>query len=173
MALSREHRCILFDWGNTLMREFSEFSGIMASWPRVEAIPHAQEVLAQLHPDWLLALATNAVLSEEADIWAALGRAGLDQLLDKVYCYRTIGHKKPSPEFFAHILSDLKLDKSCVVMVGDSFESDVLGANRSGIRAVWFNASSDVMSVGEMCQTIHDLRSLPQTLEIFGIVSEA
>lgn len=170
--MSRETRCILFDWGNTLMREFSEFSGTMASWPRVEAIPYAQEVLTKLRPGWLLALATNAALSEEADIWTALGRAGLDQLLDKVYCYRGIGHKKPSSEFFTHILNDLQLDKSRIVMVGDSFESDVLGANRSGIRAVWFNASSDIVSVGQMCQTIHDLKSLPQTLEIFGITLE-
>jgi FMN phosphatase YigB (HAD superfamily) len=53
-------------------------------------------------------------------------------------------------------------------MVGDNFEADVLGANRSGIRAVWFNEQGDETRTGEMYQTIHDLRSLPQALETFG-----
>jgi len=58
--------------------------------------------------DWRIALATNAAASKEDEIWQALARAGLDRLLDKVYCYRTIGHKKPSREFFNYILRDLR-----------------------------------------------------------------
>ena len=157
--------CILFDWGNTLMKVFPEYTGPMLHWPQVEAIPHANEVLAELGAQWLTALATNAADSDEAAIRGALARVDLDRLIDRVYCSRAIGHKKPSAEFFDAVLRDLGVERSNVVMVGDDFEADVLGANRSGIRAVWLNAVSEEIRFAEMYRTIHQLRELPCALE--------
>ena len=162
--MSRENQCLLFDWGDTLMRVFPDYDGPMVAWPRVEALPHVLDVLTQLCPDWRMALATNAAASTEQEIWTALGRVGLDRLLEKVYCYRTIGHKKPSREFFDTILRDLKLDHESVFLVGDDFEADVLGANLCGIRAVWLNERSSETKIGEMYRTIHDFRDLPRAL---------
>jgi putative hydrolase of the HAD superfamily len=156
--------CLLFDWGDTLMRVWPDYDGPMATWPRVEALPHVVETLARLGADWRMALATNAAASEEGEIWQALARVGLDRLLDKVYCYRTIGHKKPSREFFDYILHDLKLGCESVFLVGDDFEADVMGANRCGIRAVWLNEQGDETRTGEMYRTIHDFRDLPKAL---------
>ena len=161
----RDAKCILFDWGDTLMREFAGFRGPMVNWPRVEVVKDVLKVLAGLHDEWKLCLATNAPDSHEEEIWAALRRAGLDRFLDKVYCYRKIGRKKPSPEFFEYVLRDLGVDKSRVIMVGDDFESDVLGAVSSGIHAIWFNERSKESKVGEMFGTVHDFRSLPQAVE--------
>jgi putative hydrolase of the HAD superfamily len=160
----RENRCVLFDWGDTLMRVFPEFDGPMFAWPRVEALPYAIEALSQLHPLSILALATNADASEAADIWAALERVGLKGLLDRVYCFRVIGYKKSSPEFFKTILADLGMDRSQVVMVGDDFDSDVIGANRCGIRAIWLNERTDNDHNGESMRTIHSLHALPGAL---------
>lgn len=158
---------LLFDWGDTVMRDDPHYDGPMKSWPQVTAVPGAVETLQILRGMWGLALATNAAASTKADIWAALGRVGLDILLDKVYCFRTIGHKKPSPAFFAYILADLKLPPSELVMIGDAYESDVLGAVESGIRAVWFNPHNAENRRTEMIRTVHDLRRLPAVLESF------
>ncbi len=163
----RINRCLLFDWGGTLMKDLPGFSGPMVGWPRVEAIEDASEVLAELHKTWMLALATNAVNSSEEQVWAALRRVGLDCFLDQIYCFRKIGHKKPSPEFFAYVLNDLGLDSSSVFMVGDDFESDIVGAVRCGIRAIWFNEQSDEERKAEMYRTVHNLRSLPEALSMF------
>ncbi len=149
------------------MRVFPEYDGPMVTWPQVEAVAHAAEVLAGLRPRAVLALATNAAASTEAEIWAALERAGLRPLLDKVYCYRQIGHKKPSKEFFAYVLADLGVERSQVVMVGDDFQADVAGANACGIRAIWLNARSAEEQTGPLVQTIHHLRALPQALDAF------
>ena len=100
----RESRCVLFDWGNTLMRDFPDAKGPMADWPRVETLPGVEEVLRQLRPQWTLALATNAVASDEPSVWKALARGGIAPLLDRVYCFQTIGHKKPAPAFFDYIV---------------------------------------------------------------------
>jgi len=146
------------------MRDFPEFRGPMVEWPHVELVEHALEALALLRKSWMLALATNAVASNEAEIWAALRRVRLNEFLDKVYCFRTIGRKKPSAEFFGYVLNDLGLDRSRVFMVGDDFEADVIGAVRCGIRAVWFNNHSTEARETEMYTTIRDLRLLPETL---------
>jgi len=142
------------------MRVFPDFSGPMSKWPRLEAIPYARESLTALRPGWIVALATNAVDSGEAEIRDALARVQLDECVDRVFCYQHVGSKKPSPLFFEFILSDLGLDPSRITMVGDNFEEDVLGANKSGMRAVWFNPRSDAEQFGEMHRTIHDLRDL-------------
>ena len=169
----RENRCILLDWGNTLMRDFPESSGPMAAWPHVEAVPNVKDVLVELQPQWTLVLATNTIDSDEMVIWEALDRDGLRSLLDKVYCFQSIGHSKPAPEFFDYIVKELGMDRRHMVMVGDEFEKDVLGANQSGIRGIWFNESSDETRIGKMYKTIFDFRSLPEALATFGIGPDA
>ena len=160
--------CILFDWGDTLMRDFKGFNGPMKDWPRLEVIPGAADMLAALRSDWILAIATNADVSDEADIWLALQRVHLDQWLDKVYCFKNIGHKKPSVEFYQYILDDLKLTPRSIFMVGDNYEADVLGANACGIRAVWFNEHSLEMRENDLQRTIHELGKLPEALKAFS-----
>lgn len=160
--------CILFDWGDTLMQVFPEFSGPMKDWPRVEAVTGAAEMLAALHAEWILALATNAVDSEEEDIRAALQQADLERWVDKIYCFKTIGYKKPSCDFFAYILKDLGLSAEQVVMVGDDYEADVRGARRCGLKAIWFNARSTEDRTDEHERTIHGLEALPKRItELF------
>jgi putative hydrolase of the HAD superfamily len=163
--MSRQTKgCILFDWGDTLMRDFKEFSGPMKDWPRVEVIPGAEEVLAALYPNWTLAVATSADVSDEADIRAALQRVNIEEWLDKIYCFKNVGLKKPSPEFYGYILNDLGLPPAQVFMVGDHYEADVLAPNRCGIRAIWFNEQDQEERRGEMIQTIHHLSELTHHL---------
>lgn len=157
-------RCLLFDWGDTLMRDFPQFAGSMAIWPEVEMVDGAGEILQLLRQSWQLALATNAADSSEADIRAALERVGLDVLIDQVYCFKRIGHRKPSAEFYTFILRDLGVDPSRVVMVGDDFENDIVGANSAGIYGVWLSHTGENRS-GALCRTIHNLWELPSVLE--------
>ena len=171
--IGRDTRCVLLDWGNTLMREFPEYSGPMADWPRVETVPNVAEALLELRPHWTLALATNAVDSDETAVCKALDRVGLRSSLDKVYCSQSIGHSKPEPAFFNHIVEDLGIGRHRMVMVGDGFEKDVLGANGAGIRSIWFNESSDEIKSGKMYKTICDFRSLPEALAAFGIEDDS
>jgi putative hydrolase of the HAD superfamily len=158
---------VLFDWGGTLMIDFPEYSGPMASWPRVEAVAHARETLERLRGmGWRTALATNADDSDEPEIRAALARVGLDESIDRVYCSRSIGHAKPSPEFFAFIIRDLGLEAADLVMVGDSFVSDVEGANRAGIRALWLHPGEADTAAGERWRAIESLAQIPDVVGI-------
>jgi putative hydrolase of the HAD superfamily len=147
------------------MRVFPEFQGPMASWPRVEAIDGVAETLRGLRTRWTIAIATNAADSEERDIRSALARADLDRLIDRVYCYRGVGHRKTEPAYFDHVLADLGIDPDHAVMVGDDFEGDVLSANRCGIRAVWFCEKATDRPAGALYRTVFELRELPAALE--------
>lgn len=165
----RTQRALLFDWGDTLMRVFPLYVGPMAAWPQVAAIPHAQEVLALLQPAYRLCLATNAADSDEAEIRLALSRVGLDQYLDKIYCFRKIGAKKPRPEFFSFILEDLSLPPSQAVMIGDDYDADILGALHAGLSAVWLTTLLPKQPLHPQLKLISNLSFLPQALQELGI----
>jgi putative hydrolase of the HAD superfamily len=135
------------------MRVFPDYSGPMSRWPRLEAIPYAQETLAALRPGWIVALATNAVDSSEAEIRDALARVQLDECVDRVR-YQQVGCKNLSC-FFEFILDDLGLDPSRAHH-GDNYEEDT-GANRSAQAVVQPRSDSD--HPGDV-QTIHDPREL-------------
>jgi putative hydrolase of the HAD superfamily len=157
--------CLLFDWGDTLMRVFPQFKGPMIAWPRVEAMPYAREVLENLQHKWILALATNTTNSDATQVENALQRCELGGLVELIFSFREVGHRKPSDEFYAHILQGLALDPSHVFMIGDDYYADILGANRSGIRGIWYNWRSPLSHQNDMHRTIHDLREVPAALE--------
>lgn len=147
------------------MMDFPEFGGAMADWPKVEALPGATRVLAALKPDWMIALATNAQNSSAEQIRRALERVGLSDDIEKIYCYRTIGYRKPQKEYFAHILADLGLPARGVVMVGDDLEADVLGARRCGMQAIWLASAHISQRGGEGFHIIYSLEQLPGVLK--------
>jgi HAD superfamily hydrolase (TIGR01509 family) len=157
---------LLFDWGDTLMREFPGFSTPMADWPNVEALPTVAVTLAQLQPAWRFCVASNADVSDEPDIRRALQRVDLERYIERVYCSRRIGYKKPDPEFFTFILKDLDMQPSQVIMVGDNFNSDVLGANASGLQSIWFNWKTPEEKSSPLHLTIHQFDHLPDALSM-------
>lgn len=159
-------RAILFDWGGTLMREISGLDSPMAHWPRVEAIPEAQEVLSALACRYTLAVATNALASDEALVRKALARVGLESAIRFVFTARDLGVAKPDPRFFQTALARLGLQPAQAAMVGDSYGSDVVGAKTVALRAIWFNPTGGPCP---LVHPIHDaeiqaLADLPQAL---------
>lgn len=131
----------------------------MVEWPMVEAIPGAKETLSQLSKAATLILATSADVSDESQIRGALKRVGLDSYIQKVYSFKNTGLKK-SPEFYRYILKDLDAMPEEAVMVGDSFEKDVLAANEAGLKAIWFNPKTHENRADKFHQTIHSLSKL-------------
>jgi methylated-DNA-protein-cysteine methyltransferase-like protein len=169
---ARQRQCVLFDWGDTVMRVFPEYTGPMESWPRAEAIPGVAEAIAGIRRDALVCLATNAVDSDELAIRKALARVGIDSLFDRVFCHAVVGARKPTPAFFCYILQELSLDSGSVFMVGDDFDSDVLGANAVGIGAVWLNRTTQESRSSAHHTTIRSFESLSSALAVLGLYVE-
>jgi putative hydrolase of the HAD superfamily len=136
-------KVLLFDWGDTLMSEDGPQDFSMADWPEVRALEGAAGVLAALSSRYTLAVATNATISKQPDIWRALQRVGLAPFIREVFCFTEIGRKKDDPAFWQIILDRLRVGPAEVVMIGDSREQDVLGPRRAGIAAIWFKWKND------------------------------
>ena len=130
---------VIFDWGNTVMRDLPQFSGPMAGWPQVEALPDIETALIDLHATYQIALATNAAESGAELARVALTRVGLADYFARILTARELGASKPDPAFFEHVLATCGCLPHRAVMVGDSFRTDIVGAKHAGLWAVWYN----------------------------------
>ena len=159
---------ILFDWGDTVMRDYPERTAPMVEWESVEVIDGIADVLAYLHSTGRrMILATSAEISDESQIRGALARGGLDQYFSRIYCFKNTQLPK-GEEFYRFIINDLQLSPSDALMVGDHFEKDIRVPNALGMSAVWFNPKSVDVRRDEMHFTVHSmgqLRAFFETLD--------
>jgi len=162
---SKIHIWLLFDWGDTLMRVYPKVRGPMTSWPRVAAVPGAAASLASLSARYHLAVATNAADSDEDQIRAALKRGGLDTWIEQIFCARNLGFQKPQAEYFQAIIKRLISPPNHMVMIGDSYSSDVQGAVQAGLSAIWFNPLSKEQRQGAGYCTVHGLSEIETVLQ--------
>jgi putative hydrolase of the HAD superfamily len=132
---------LVIDWGDTLMRVFPQSTGPMSTWPEVEALPGTAQALAELKDSHKLVVATNAVDSHSRQVRQALTRAGLDHFFSAVFTTHELGARKPALAFFRALQSLLHQEPRELVMVGDSYRDDILGAQLAGWTTVWFNPS--------------------------------
>jgi putative hydrolase of the HAD superfamily len=153
---------VLFDWGDTVMRDDPAATVPMVEWQTVEVVAGIEDVLAYLHYSGRrIGLATSAAISDESQIRGALARGGLDQYFSHIYCFKNTQLSK-GEAFYRYILSDLGIPASEALMVGDGFEKDVQAANAVGLFAVWFNWRSDETRKGELHVTVHSMRELTE-----------
>ena len=167
---------IIFDWGNTVMQDFPEFSGPMVTWPHVKAMPGIHRALRELAPVYRLVLATNAYDSDADQVRAALKRSKLDGYFKLIVTSRELGVTKPDPWFFDNVLIAMNTMPYRAVMVGDNFRTDIVGAKYAGLWAVWYNpagaesppdvpfsADAQVRSLEELPVAIWDLDRLAES----------
>lgn len=134
---------VIFDWGDTVMRDFPQYAGPMLDWPHVEVVPGIEAALRALRPNYRLVLATNAAASGAEKARAALARVGLDVYFACVLTARELGVSKPDPAFFEAVLEACGSVPHRAVMVGDNFRTDIVGAKHASLRAVWYNPRGD------------------------------
>jgi len=151
---------ILFDWGDTVMRDHPEITIPMVEWETVEVVEGIAEGLAYLRSSGRqIVLATSAEISDEGQIRGALARGGLDTYFSYIYCFKNT--RLPKGEaFYRYILADLHVSPSEVLMVGDHLEKDIQVPNSLGIFAVWFNPRSEETRTDELHVTVHSMLEL-------------
>lgn len=130
---------LIFDWGNTLMRDFVHNEGPMALWPEVEVISGVTEVLEKLKNEYSLCVATNAGISDTALMRKALERGGIDSYFLFFYSSKDLGYTKPDIRFFEEILSQSGFSAADSVMIGNDYLKDIQGAKQAGLKTILFN----------------------------------
>lgn len=64
---------------------------------------------------------------------------GLDGRWDCAISTEQVGYLKPNPEPFETLVACLEVSASEILYVGNSYEYDVVGASRAGLRTAWLN----------------------------------
>jgi putative nucleotidyltransferase with HDIG domain len=147
---------LVIDWGDTLMVNDPTQHGPMAGWSEVAAIVGAESALNNLKKNYRLVLATNASESRSHQVRMALARVGLEGYFHAVFTAAELGARKPEPAFFAAIQSVLGSASCEMLMIGDDYHGDILGAKNAGWRAAWFNPRQ-LASPGLLPQQDYDL----------------
>lgn len=119
--------------------------------------------LERLAGGYRLGLVTNGPGDTQREKVEALG---IGRYLETVAISGEIGSGKPDPEIFRVALAALGVRPHRAAHVGDSLESDVRGALRAEVRAVWLNRRGATRPPGaaEPDATIRTLAELPGLL---------
>ncbi len=150
LKLAERHQHIAHDLTALRKKSFSELSRELGYNPEQEQqfIQDAFELYARernkvslyddviptlqiLKPRYRLGTVSNG----NADIY----RIGLGQLFDFSWSAADAGQQKPHPIVFNTLLELEQLTTDEIIHIGDDPVTDIMGAQQSGIRAVWLN----------------------------------
>ena len=138
-------------------------AAIAAEWARAENFGLYDDVLPCLHilraAGVRIALVSNALGHDREEIVAVFA---LEPFLDAVVSSSAVGLVKPAPEIFAAALDCVGAAAAETVMVGDSYEDDVVGALAHGLGAAVLLDRAG--RVPRPAPTIRSLAELPPLL---------
>lgn len=101
-----------------------------------QVVAGAIALLEHLHAHVKIVVVTNNIVAEQID---KLRYLKLEHLVDELVTSEETGFIKPDPRIFQVALERCVCRADEVVVVGDSWKSDILGAQQAGIRAIWLN----------------------------------
>ncbi|MGO4918295.1 YjjG family noncanonical pyrimidine nucleotidase [Maribacter spongiicola] len=121
--------------------------------------PNTIEVLDYLQPKYKLHIITNG-FQEVQD--KKLRNSGIHSYFDQIIDSEMAGVKKPNPIIFNLALSraDALPEKS--LMIGDSLEADIMGAQSVGLHTIHFNAHKE--KTHTVAPIIYDLQEIKSFL---------
>tara|TARA_R110002012_G_scaffold271681_4_gene456916 strand:+ start:274 stop:957 length:684 start_codon:yes stop_codon:yes gene_type:complete len=94
------------------------------------------EVLDYLKPKYQLHIITNGFTEVQS---LKMNKSGLNNYFSTITDAEMVGVKKPNPEIFNYALNKAQASTTNSIMIGDSFEADILGALDLGLDAIFFN----------------------------------
>ena len=74
--------------------------------------------------------------------------SGIDTFFDTVTTSEGAGAKKPNPIIFHAALEKAGREARCSMMIGDTFEADVLGAEAVGMDTLFYNYRKEKVDTG-------------------------
>ena len=103
---------------------------------KTNLFPHAHETLAYLHDKYTLHLISNG-FGDAAE--TKMTTCDLKKYFSTVVISEVVGFHKPHPKIFHHAVGNANTTITNSVMIGDSLDADIRGAQNVGMDAVYFN----------------------------------
>lgn len=99
-------------------------------------IDGAVDLLDYLKSKYRLCVLSNGFSEMQ---YVKIKSAGLEGYFDEVVLSDVVGINKPQVGIFDYALRKLNAGKSEVIMVGDNYSSDIVGAHNANIEQIWYN----------------------------------
>ena len=105
--------------------------------PRLKALfPGAVDVLNYLQQKYTLHLITNGFAEVQ---WIKLEHSGLKPFFQHVIISEEVGTQKPDKAIFEIAMQRANTNNTECIMIGDNYNTDIVGAKNAGMDQVFFN----------------------------------
>ncbi len=120
----------------------------------------ATELLEYLRPKYKMFILSNGFTELQS---RKMSTAGIKRYFDDIILSEEIGVNKPRPELFEYALkkAGAKLEES--IMIGDMFDTDIVGAANIGMDQIFFNPKQ---MTGTSFKPTYEVRQLLEIKEI-------
>jgi len=159
---------VCFDLGDTLVAE--ETTVFDSSGQAISARPKegAFEVLESVRKEgYKTCMIANG---DSARIRRIIQATGLQDYFDSIVISEEAGVEKPYQRIFEIALDQLGVKPENAVMVGNMIDADILGANRMGMKSVWFKWNNRYSHTIDSSQEKPDF-TIKSLLELPGLLA--
>ena len=112
-------------------------STYLAEMPlQTRLVEGARQLLDYLHGRYEVAIITNGFKEVQYD---KIIRSELSKYFRKIFISEEIGAQKPGRQIFEYAIKSMNAPKRSSLMIGDSWEVDVVGAMNFGIDQIYYN----------------------------------
>jgi HAD superfamily hydrolase (TIGR01549 family) len=132
------------------------------------AVPGAPSLLRALHQRVKVLLITNNLRTEQEE---KLRHCGLIGLIDEIVSWEETGFAKPDPRIFRAALRRVPCEAAEAVMIGDAWLTDIVGARRVGLSAIWLNRKGIACPNPSMASEIRAFEPLEAILSLLSLPS--
>lgn len=105
---------------------------------KTRLIPGAIEILEYLRPSYRLFILSNGFREVQ---YLKLKKSGLAPYIEKMILSEDAGIQKPHKEIFDFALKNTNSRRTESLMIGDSWDADIIGARQAKIDQLWLNPS--------------------------------
>ena len=103
---------------------------------KTKLVEGTMELLDYLKPKYDMHILTNGFREVQ---YKKIENSGLKPYFDKIILSDDVGVNKPHADFFTYALQNTNALSAETLMIGDSWDADILGAYNSNIPQLWFN----------------------------------
>ena len=127
---------ICFDLGDTLVAEETVIHNSCGQAITARVIEGVFEALETIRKNgYRIAMIANG---DSAGARNIISTCGLEDYFDVIVISEEVGIEKPDKQVFQVALDKLGVEAENAVMVGNRIDADIVGANRTGMKSVWF-----------------------------------
>ncbi|VBB45352.1 conserved hypothetical protein [uncultured Paludibacter sp.] len=132
---------------------------------KTELIPNAKELLEFASQKQIpVTLISNGFVEVQ---YRKLRNANIENYFSHVVLSEQAGALKPNPEIFNYALKLNQAERDEALMVGDSFEADIVGALMSGIDAAYYNPKNRPVAFEESMDGFIQIKDLKEVMTMF------